>query len=175
MKKITLILITLITVACTDPKDKYTALECVDPGLVPYMLVMDKDSKTFETYIIKNPGDGPIKAEGPADIVVSGTYIEEGDHHYLYTWDLETFEKNKDIYDIYDDSTVEFFSIMEEPLPLPQFKIDRRDLSGSVKDVSLDPFGFDSPWVNVSDEECRIIDVPKDYLASKKDKDVNLF
>tara|TARA_Y100000748_G_C15064579_1_gene319987 strand:- start:71 stop:484 length:414 start_codon:yes stop_codon:yes gene_type:complete len=137
------------------------------------MIVMDKDSKTFETYNIKNPGDGPIKAEGPADIVVSGTYIEEGDHHYLYTWDLETVEKNKEFYDIYDDSVVEFYSMLEEPIPVPQFKIDRRDLSSSVKDVSMVPYA--SGWVNVSNTECRIIDVPDDYLASKKDKETNLF
>ena len=100
MKKITLILVALITVACSDPKDNYIALECNEDG-IEYVQVMDKDSKTFESYYSKfNEGvteetiEGLLQKEiGPENIVISGTYIEEGDHHYLYSYDFKSTEK----------------------------------------------------------------------------------
>ena len=176
MKKITLILIALITVGCSDPKDKYIAIECTNVdetgvdlgGETVSMLVMDKDAKTFETYFVEN-----AYGEGPEYINFSGTYTEEGDHHYLYTWDLETFEKYNSITPVYQDTIVEYFMIMDEPLPLPQFKIDRRNFSESYLDLEYpdepiwtEPFG---------DSDCKVVDVPEDYLASKRNKDVNLF
>ena len=179
MKKITLMIIALITVACSDPKDEYIAIECahVDEAVVDVadetvtMLVMNKDAKTFETYFVENAyGD---YGEGPEYIDVSGTYTEEGDHHYLYTWDLETFEKANSIGPVYQDTIVGYFMMMDEPLPLPQFKIDRRNFSVSYLDLEYP----DEPiWlVDDVDSDCKVIDVPEDYLASKRNKDVNLF
>ena len=178
-QKITLILIALITVSCSDPKDKYIAIECTDVdetgvdlgGETVSMLVMNKDAKTFETYFVENAyGD---YGEGPEYIDVSGTYTEEGDHHYLYTWDLETYEKANSIGPVYQDTIVAYFMMMDEPLPLPQFKIDRRNFSVSYLDLEYpdepiwtEPFG---------DSDCKVVDVPEDYLASKRNKDVNLF
>tara|TARA_B100000287_G_scaffold301935_1_gene284999 strand:+ start:164 stop:700 length:537 start_codon:yes stop_codon:yes gene_type:complete len=178
MKKITLILIALITVACSDPKDKYIAIECIDgdeeEGWIVSMLVMDKDAKTFETYFVENDfyDFGPYQ-EGPEYIDVSGTYTEEGDHHYLYTWDLETFEKANSIGSVYQDTIVAYFMMMDEPLPLPQFKIDRRNFSKLFLDLEYpdDPIWKES----FSVEDCKVVDVPEDYLASKRNKDVNLF
>ena len=179
MKKITLILIALITVGCSDPKDKYIAIECahvveavVDvAGETVTMLVMNKDAKTFETYFVENPyGD---YGEGPEYIDVSGTYTEEGDHHYLYTWDLETFEKANSIGSVYQDTIVGYFMMMDEPLPLPQFKIDRRNFSKLFLDLEYpdDPIWKES----FSVEDCKVVDVPEYYLASKRNKDINLF
>ena len=165
MKKITLILIALITVACSDPKDKYIAIECIDgdeeEGWIVSMLVMDKDAKTFETYFVENDfyDFGPYQ-EGPEYILVSGTYTEEGDHHYLYTWDLETFEKSSSTYPIYEDHIIGYFKMIGEPLPLPQFKIDRRNFSASFLDFEYP----DEPiWIEPDvDSDCKVIDVPED-------------
>ena len=168
MKKITLMIIALITVACSDPKDKYIALECNEAGEV-HILVMDEDAKTFEAYFVKSTEN----KEGPEYSLVSGTYTEEGDHHYLYTWDLETFEELNSISPIYEDHTIGYFMMIDEPLPLPQFKIDRRNFSTLYLDLEYpdepiwtEPFG---------DSDCKVVDVPEDYLASKRNKDVNLF
>ena len=168
MKKITLILIALITVGCSDPKDNYIALECNEAGEV-HILVMDEDAKTFETYFVKSTEN----KEGPENSLVSGTYTEEGDHHYLYTWDLETFEELNSISPIYEDHTIGYFMMMDEPLPLPQFKIDRRNFSKLFLDLEYpdDPIWKES----FSVEDCKVVDVPEDYLASKRNKDVNLF
>tara|TARA_B100000965_G_scaffold370202_1_gene358151 strand:+ start:610 stop:1152 length:543 start_codon:yes stop_codon:yes gene_type:complete len=174
-QKITLILVALITVACSDPKDKYIAIECTETlealdsfGNV-HILVMDEDSKTFETYFVKSTEN----EEGPENSLVSGTYTEEGDHHYLYTWDLETFEEANSISPWYEDHTIGYFKIIGEPLPLPQFKIDRRNFST----LSLDLEYPDEPtWYETfSYPDCKVIDVPEDYLAIKRNKDVNLF
>ena len=175
MNKITLILIALITVACSDPNDKYIALECTETleaspkfGEV-YMLIMDKDAKTFETYLVKSTEN----KEGPRKFSISGTYTEEGDHHYLYTWDLETFEELNSISPIYEDHTIGYFMMIDEPLPLPQFKIDRRNFSTLFLDLE---YPDDPIWVeSFTVEECKVVDVPEDYLASKTNKDVNLF
>ena len=143
MKKITLILVALITVGCSDsdPKDKYIALECIEFSDYKTMYVMDKDSKTFETYTVKTLSDDPTIV-GPENIITSGTYIEEGDHHYLYTWDLETFEELNSISPVWDDETVEMCSFVGQSLPLPQYKIDRRDfsLSGKELDFLCEPY-----------------------------------
>ena len=175
MKKITLILIALITVACSDPEDKYIVLECTETleaspsfGEVS-MLIMDEDAKTFETYFPKST----VNEEGPIIFPISGTYTEEGDHHYLYTWDLETFEALNSISPIYEDHTIEYFMMIDEPLPLPQFKIDRRNFSRLVLDLEYpdDPIWKES----FSVEDCKVVDVPEYYLASKRNKDINLF
>ena len=168
MKKITLMIIALITVSCSDLNDKYIALECNEAGEV-HILVMDEDAKTFETYFVKSTEN----KEGPENSLVSGTYTEEGDHHYLYTWDLETFEELNSISPIYEDHTIGYFKYMDEPLPLPKFKIDRRDFSTLYLDLEYP----DEPrwYQSFSDPDCKVVDVPEDYLASKTNKDVNLF
>ena len=175
MKKITLILIALITVGCSDPKDKYIAFECTETvealdsfGDV-HILVMDEDSKTFETYFVNSTG----MEEGPENSQVSGTYTEEGDHHYLYTWDLETFEKSNSTYPIYEDHIIGYFKIIDEPLPLPQFKIDRRNFSTLM--LSFEYPDEPTWYETLSHPDCKVIDVPEDYLASKRNNDKNLF
>ena len=174
-QKIALILIALITVSCSDPKDKYIAIECTETleasgsfGDV-LILVMDEDSKTFETYFVKSTEN----EEGPENSLVSGTYTEEGDHHYLYTWDLETFEETNSISPLYEDHTIGYFKMIEEPLPLPQFKIDRRNFSTLFLDLE---YPDEPTWKeSLSHLDCKVIDVPEDYLASKRDNDKNLF
>jgi len=190
MKKITLILITLITVGCSDPKDKYIAFECIEINLnggngPEWVLVMDKDSKTFENYFTKFPEDYPEELKesllqteiGPENILISGTYIEEGDHHYLYTYDLESTQKllakQEYLQEIYES-----YAEIGKQAPPPQFKVDRRDFSNSSIDyLSIEKKGpyNDVVWTDYINQDCKVIDVPEDYLASKRNKDVNLF
>ena len=185
MNKITLILIALITVACSDPKDKYIALECTDPNWTDeywseYVLVMDKDSKTFENYFTKFPEDFPEELKesllqteiGPENILISGTYIEEGDHHYLYTWGLESTQKLLAKREYFQEVYESYAEIGEQAPPV-QFKFDRRDFSYSSKEIKAP--NNDEVWTDYSNQDCKVIDVPEDYLASKKNKDVNLF
>ena len=179
MKKITLILIALITVACSDPEDKYIVLECTETleaspsfGEVS-MLIMDEDAKTFETYFPKST----VNEEGPIIFPISGTYTEEGDHHYLYTWGLESTQKllakQEYLQEIYES-----YAEIGKQAPPPQFKFDRRDFSYSYIDyLSIEKKGpyNDVVWTDYINQDCKVIDVPEDYLASKKNKDVNLF
>ena len=179
MKKITLILVALITVACSDPKDNYIALECNDDG-IEYVLVMDKDSKTFENYYSKfNEGvteeiiEGLLQKEiGPENIVISGTYIEEGDHHYLYSYDFKSTEKLLAIDEYYAELS-ESYAEIGEKLPTFQYKFDRRDFSFSSKYISAPH--TDESWTDYQNTDCAVIDVPEDYLASKRNNDKNLF
>ena len=51
-QKIALILVSLITVACSDPKDEYIALECsisltMGSENASFDLIMDDNSRTF--------------------------------------------------------------------------------------------------------------------------------
>ena len=91
----------------------------------------------------------------------------------MYTWDLETFEELNSISPIYEDHTIGWFMMIDEPLPLPQFKIDRRNFSTLYLDLEYpDEPIWSKPDV---DSDCKVVDVPEDYLASKRNKDVNLF
>ena len=185
MKKITLILIALITVGCSDPKDKYIAFECIEINLnggngPEWVLVMDKDSKTFENYFTKFPEDYPEELKesllqteiGPENILISGTYIEEGDHHYLYTWDLESTQKVLAKEEWFQE-VYESYAEIGEQAPPPQFKFDRRDFSYSSNHIKGANKGV--VWTDYLNQDCKVIDVPEDYLVSKKNKDVNLF
>ena len=77
MKKITLLLIALITVACSDPKDssdpkdKYISLECQDRAVSSFNLILNKETMTWDAYESRDTSD-----------LISGTYQEEGDHYY---------------------------------------------------------------------------------------------
>ena len=70
MKKITLILVALITVACSDPKDKYIALECKENAVTSFNLILNKEAMTWDAY------------ERDTSYLISGTYQEAGDHYY---------------------------------------------------------------------------------------------
>ena len=53
-QKITLILVVLITVACSDPKDKYIALGCssgIEYISISKEIIMNENSRTFSTYL----------------------------------------------------------------------------------------------------------------------------
>ena len=77
MKKITLILIALITVGCSDPKDKYISLQCLDePRDDELNFILNKESMTFDVY----------KTDDPSD-VVSGQFQEYGENYYTLTSD----------------------------------------------------------------------------------------
>jgi len=72
MKKITLILVALITVGCSDPKDKYIALECKENALIFFNLILNKETMTWDAY----------ESHKDASDLISGTYLEVGDHYY---------------------------------------------------------------------------------------------
>ena len=71
IRKITLILIALITVACSDPKDKYIALECKENAATSFNLILNKETMTWDAYEPRVTSD-----------LISGTYQEVGDHYY---------------------------------------------------------------------------------------------
>ena len=70
-QKITLILIALITVSCSDPKDKYIALECKENAVTSFNLILNKETMTWDAY-----------KHGNTSYLVSGIYQEEGEHYY---------------------------------------------------------------------------------------------
>lgn len=74
MKKITLILIALITVACSDPEDKYIALECGYSSDGSGFLILDLDNGTSYGYRKNNLEFGE-----------EHKIHEDGDHHYILT------------------------------------------------------------------------------------------
>jgi len=82
-QKIALILIALITVGCSDPKDKYIALECKENGSTFINLILNKETMTWDAYLIYG------------DDFASGTYQEAGEHYYHLN--------GEDINDIYLD------------------------------------------------------------------------
>ena len=124
MKKITLFLIALLTLGCSDPNDKYIALEC-DETLIS-IWVLNKETKTYETY---------LKAKGGLDYIIpSQPYTEDGYNHYLF----------------------EFKAIL-----IPGYaRIDRRTLKLYYMDtLSNNAYRFGG--------QCKVISVPKNYLARK--------
>ena len=70
-QKIALILVALITVACSDPKDKYIALECKENAVTSFNLILNKETMTWDAYEPRVTSD-----------LISGTYQEVGDHYY---------------------------------------------------------------------------------------------
>tara|TARA_B100001996_G_C18201107_1_gene416054 strand:- start:75 stop:464 length:390 start_codon:yes stop_codon:yes gene_type:complete len=77
MKKITLILIALITVGCSDPKDKYISLECEDSRDL-FNLILNKETMTFDTY---SSIYGERYQRFPRDSFV-GKFEEFGENYY---------------------------------------------------------------------------------------------
>ena len=72
MKKITLILIALITATYSDSKDKYIALECQDRAISSFNLILNKETMAWDAYEFgKDASD-----------LSSGTYQEVGEHYY---------------------------------------------------------------------------------------------
>ena len=73
MKKITLMLIALITVACSDPEDNYIALECGVSNELG-ILILDPENRTSYGYRKNNPELGE-----------EHIMHELGDHRYIFT------------------------------------------------------------------------------------------
>tara|TARA_B100001250_G_scaffold295894_1_gene257411 strand:- start:43 stop:477 length:435 start_codon:yes stop_codon:yes gene_type:complete len=72
MKKITLILITLITATYSYSKDKYIALECQDRAISSFNVILNKETMAWDAYEVgKDASD-----------LSSGTYQEVGEHYY---------------------------------------------------------------------------------------------
>ena len=71
-QKIALILVALITVACSDPKDKYIALECKENAVTSFNLILNKETMAWDAY----------ESDTDASDLISGTYQEVGDHYY---------------------------------------------------------------------------------------------
>ena len=75
MKKITLIFIALITVACGDPKDKYISLQCLDgPRDDEFNIILNKETMTADVYATDDPSD-----------VITGQFQEYGENYYTIT------------------------------------------------------------------------------------------
>jgi len=77
MKKITPILIALITVGCSDPKDKYIALECKENASTFFNLILNKETMTADVYATDDPSD-----------IVTGQFQEYGENYYTITSDV---------------------------------------------------------------------------------------
>ena len=156
-QKITLILIALITVACSDPKDEYIALECSIPlamegESVSFDLIMDKNSRIFSWYVDYDDSMNEIDAEfdkfalSEAQLIANGTYINDGGHHYLLTVSESIVHDNK----FFESGEIEF---KDTNL---QHKIDRRTLK--YTDEGGNTF------------QCREIDVPDYFLIDEENK-----
>ena len=79
-QKIALILVALITVACSDPKDKYIALECKENAVTSFNLILNKETMTWDAYEPRVTSD-----------LISGTYQEVGDHYYHLNGEVISF------------------------------------------------------------------------------------
>ena len=156
-QKITLTLIALITVACSDPKDEYIALECSIPlamegESVSFDLIMDKNSRIFSWYVDYDDSMNEIDAEfdkfalSGAQLIANGTYINDGGHHYLLTVSESIVQDDK----FFESGEIEF---KDTNL---QHKIDRRTLK--YTDEVGNTF------------QCREIDVPDYFLIDEENK-----
>ena len=156
-QKITLILIALITVACSDPKDEYIALECSIPlamegESVSFDLIMDNNSRIFSWYVDYDDSMNEIDAEfdkfalSGAQLIANGTYINDGGHHYLLTVSESIVQ---------DDKFFESGEIKFKDTNL-QHRIDRRTLK--YTDEVGNTF------------QCREIDVPDYFLIDEENK-----
>ena len=134
MKKITLILVALITVGCSDPKDKYIALECKENALIFFNLILNKETMTWDAY----------ESHTDASDLISGTYLEAGDHYYHLNLEGRDFS--------YIDRRTLF---MIEP--------SRYDC---LQDKNCSSSG-DLGWHER--EPCKKIDLPEAYLNNKSD------
>ena len=90
-QKITLILVVLMTVACSDPKDKYIALGCSSGNEyinISKEIIMNENSRTFSEYAEISGYMEEITGFYSNDMVeITGVYSNDGDHHYLFTYD----------------------------------------------------------------------------------------
>ena len=80
-QKIALILVVLMTVACSDPKDKYIALGCSSGNEyinIRKEIIMNENSRTFSEY---------FEISGSMQEITRGVYSDDGDHRYLFTYD----------------------------------------------------------------------------------------
>ena len=134
MKKITLILVALITVGCSDPKDKYIALECKENALIFFNLILNKETMTWDAY----------ESHKDASDLISGTYLEVGDHYYHLNLEGRDFS--------YIDRRTLF---MIQP--------SRYDC---LQDKNCSNSG-DLGWHER--EPCKKIDLPEAYLNNKSD------
>ena len=157
MKKITLILVALITVGCSDPNDEYIALECSIPlamegESVSFDLIMDNNSRIFSWYVDYDDSMNEIDAEfdkfalSGAQLIANGTYINDGGHHYLLTVSESIVQ---------DDKFFESGEIKFKDTNL-QHRIDRRTLK--YTDEVGNTF------------QCREIDVPDYFLIDEENK-----
>ena len=158
MKKITLILIALITVGCSDPEDstdapdgadpidKYIALNCrIEFEIFRFSMeiIMDGNSRTFSTYAdFLSPGS--IMEE-----FTRGVYSNDGNNHYLLTHTESAFDFNEE-----EGVVREFKDISDHN---EQSRIDRRTLQLQLNVNSDDGSG---PFL------CKEIAVP-DYNKNK--------
>ena len=144
-QKIALILVVLMTVACSDPKDstdvpdgadpidKYIALNCrieIEIFRFSMEIIMDGNSRTFSTYSdLLSPGS--IMKE-----VTRGVYSNDGDNYYLLTHTESAFDVNEE-----GEVVREFKDISDHN---DQSRIDRRTLELQINvnsdDGSLGPF-----------------------------------
>ena len=78
MKKIALILVALICVACSDAKGKYISLQCLDePGKEEFNIILNKETMTADVYATEYPSD-----------VMTGQFQEYGENYYTITSDV---------------------------------------------------------------------------------------
>ena len=157
IRKISLFLIALGVIGCSDPKDEYIALECsislaMGSENASFDLIMDDNSRTFSWY--KDYGDSIDEIHSEFDkhplsgvlLIANGTYINDGGHHYLLTL-TESL--------VYDDKFFESGEIKFKDTNL-QHRIDRRTLKYT------DEVG--------STFQCREIDVPDYFLIDEENK-----
>ena len=78
MKKIALILVALICVACSDAKDKYISLQCLDEEAnTEFNIILNKETMTFDVYATEDPS-----------YVLTGQFQEYGENYYTITSDV---------------------------------------------------------------------------------------
>ena len=141
MKKITLILVALITVACSDPKDKYIALECKENAVTSFNLILNKETMAWDAY----------ESDTDASDLISGTYQEVGDHYYH----LNYYDSNGEV-------------ISEPGLYLDRRTLFM--MEASYYDCLQDKYCSSSEELELYDSEpCKKIDLPESYLNIKSD------
>ena len=162
IRKISLVLIALGVIGCSDPKDtaedNYIALECLynsdllsTPIQTYFEIIMNDNSKTVSMYSQSAFG---LKGYGPMNMVEisRGVYSNDGDHHYLVT-----ITESLDI-EISDElratTTGEFKGESE---PHEQFRIDR---------INLILESLDEEFTM----NCNVIDILDYHLADKENK-----
>ena len=153
MKKISLFLIALLTVGCSDLNDKYIALECSTIKDIPasFELIMDDNSKTFSFYVDNVALLGETSKDPGFFGLFNGTYLNDGEHYYLLTITEVMVIKDK----FSESGETEIKDLRDQNL---QHRIDRRTLKYT------DELG------NIF--QCREIDVPDYYLVDEANKNL---